>query len=78
MIILLSLDLNIPKVKRLLTRLILEDGEDEVRSDFTFDSYVMGLRLLCILIDERGQAVSRQAKIEVATRSYELLTQNMA
>ena len=28
---------------------------------------------LCILIDERGQAVTREAKMEVATRSYDLL-----
>ncbi|HEY2493582.1 MAG TPA: vitamin B12 dependent-methionine synthase activation domain-containing protein, partial [Paenibacillus sp.] len=50
----------------------LEDGEVKFEKIVPL-IHRYGAAVVCILIDERGQAVTREAKLEVATRSYELL-----
>ncbi|WP_219837523.1 methionine synthase [Paenibacillus sp. R14(2021)] len=69
----IELGLKYSQGKAIINSINLEDGESK------FDKILplihrYGAAVVCILIDERGQAVSREAKMEVATRSYELLT----
>ncbi|WNR42274.1 methionine synthase [Paenibacillus roseipurpureus] len=69
----IELGLKYSQGKAIINSINLEDGETKFAGILPL-IHRYGASVVCILIDERGQAVSRQAKIEVATRSYELLT----
>ncbi|NOU65073.1 methionine synthase [Paenibacillus sp. LMG 31461] len=69
----IELGLKYSQGKAIINSINLEDGESKFEGILPL-IHRYGASVVCILIDERGQAVSRQAKIEVATRSYELLT----
>src|SRR5690606_20255675 len=58
--------------KAILNSINLEDGESKFEKVVPL-IHKYGAAVVCILIDERGQAVSREAKLEVATRAYDLL-----
>lgn len=70
----IELGLKYSQGKAIINSINLEDGETKFEGILPL-IHRYGASVVCILIDERGQAVSREAKIEVATRSYELLTQ---
>ncbi|NEW06469.1 methionine synthase [Paenibacillus sp. SYP-B3998] len=70
----IELGLKYSQGKAIINSINLEDGETKFEGILPL-IHRYGAAVVCILIDERGQAVSREAKIEVATRSYELLTQ---
>ncbi|MGO4277056.1 dihydropteroate synthase, partial [Paenibacillus sp. TAF58] len=70
----IELGLKYSQGKAIINSINLEDGETKFEGILPLIKRY-GAAVVCILIDERGQAVSREAKIEVATRSYELLTQ---
>ncbi|MDQ0898570.1 MULTISPECIES: methionine synthase [unclassified Paenibacillus] len=70
----IELGLRYSQGKAIINSINLEDGETKFEGILPLIKRY-GAAVVCILIDERGQAVSREAKIEVATRSYELLTQ---
>ncbi|MEW9698837.1 methionine synthase [Paenibacillus sp. SI8] len=70
----IELGLKYSQGKAIINSINLEDGETKFAGILPL-IHRYGAAVVCILIDERGQAVSREAKIEVATRSYELLTQ---
>lgn len=69
----IELGLKYSQGKAIINSINLEDGEVKFAGILPL-IHRYGAAVVCILIDERGQAVSREAKIEVATRSYELLT----
>lgn len=69
----IDLGLKYSQGKAIVNSINLEDGESKFQSVVPL-LHKYGAAVVCILIDERGQAVSREAKMEVATRSYELLT----
>ncbi|MBB3110360.1 5-methyltetrahydrofolate--homocysteine methyltransferase [Paenibacillus phyllosphaerae] len=69
----IELGLKYSQGKALINSINLEDGESKFEKIVPL-IHRYGAAVVCILIDERGQAVSREAKMEVATRSYELLT----
>lgn len=68
----IELGLKYSQGKAIINSINLEDGESKFEKIVPL-IHRYGAAVVCILIDERGQAVSREAKIEVATRSYELL-----
>ncbi|BFT71620.1 methionine synthase [Paenibacillus sp. P36] len=70
----IELGLKYSQGKAIINSINLEDGESKFAGILPL-IHRYGAAVVCILIDERGQAVSREAKIEVATRSYELLTE---
>lgn len=68
----IELGLKYSQGKAIINSINLEDGE------IKFEKIVplihrYGAAVVMILIDERGQAVSREAKLEVADRAYDLL-----
>lgn len=69
----IELGLKYSQGKAIINSINLEDGETKFQSIVPL-IHKYGAAVVCILIDERGQAVSREAKVEVATRAYELLT----
>lgn len=69
----IELGLKYSQGKAIINSINLEDGESKFEKIVPL-IHQYGAAVVCILIDERGQAVSREAKMEVATRSYELLT----
>jgi 5-methyltetrahydrofolate--homocysteine methyltransferase len=69
----IELGLKYSQGKAIVNSINLEDGESKFEAIVPL-LHKYGAAVVCILIDERGQAVSREAKMEVATRSYELLT----
>ncbi|MFC5467628.1 methionine synthase [Cohnella suwonensis] len=69
----IELGLKYSQGKAIINSINLEDGESKFEQILPL-IHQYGAAVVCILIDERGQAVSREAKMEVATRSYELLT----
>ncbi|MCD1257443.1 methionine synthase [Paenibacillus athensensis] len=69
----IELGLKYSQGKAIINSINLEDGESKFQSILPL-IHRYGAAVVCILIDERGQAVSREAKMEVATRAYELLT----
>ncbi|MBX5481436.1 MAG: methionine synthase [Myxococcaceae bacterium] len=60
--------------KAIINSVNLEDGEERFRKVVPL-AKKFGAALVVGCIDERGMAVTRQRKLEVATRSFELLTQ---
>ncbi|MFC5700031.1 methionine synthase [Cohnella faecalis] len=68
----IELGLKYSQGKAIINSINLEDGESKFEQILPL-IHRYGAAVVCILIDERGQAVSREAKMEVATRSYELL-----
>lgn len=69
----IELGLKYSQGKAIINSINLEDGETKFENIVPL-IHRYGAAVVCILIDERGQAVSREAKMEVATRAYELLT----
>ncbi|MCU6798060.1 methionine synthase [Paenibacillus sp. WQ 127069] len=69
----IELGLKYSQGKAIINSINLEDGESKFEAILPL-IHRYGAAVVMILIDERGQAVSRQAKMEVAERSYELLT----
>ncbi|WP_442950956.1 methionine synthase [Paenibacillus sp. GSMTC-2017] len=68
----IELGLKYSQGKAIINSINLEDGESKFEQIIPL-IHRYGAAVVMILIDERGQAVSRQAKIEVAERSYNLL-----
>ncbi|MCZ8521490.1 MULTISPECIES: methionine synthase [Paenibacillus] len=69
----IELGLKYSQGKAIVNSINLEDGESKFEAIVPL-LHKYGAAVVMILIDERGQAVSRQAKMEVADRAYELLT----
>ncbi len=69
----IELGLKYSQGKAIINSINLEDGESKFKSIVPL-IHKYGAAVVMILIDERGQAVSRQAKMEVADRAYDLLT----
>ncbi|WP_442604050.1 methionine synthase [Paenibacillus sp. KN14-4R] len=69
----IELGLKYSQGKSIVNSINLEDGEEKFKNVVPL-LHKYGAAVVCILIDERGQAVSREAKMEVATRAYDLLT----
>ncbi len=70
----IELGLKYSQGKAIINSINLEDGESKFEQILPL-IHRYGAAVVMILIDERGQAVTRQAKMEVAERSYNLLTQ---
>jgi 5-methyltetrahydrofolate--homocysteine methyltransferase len=68
----IELGLKYSQGKAIINSINLEDGETKFESILPL-IHRYGAAVVVILIDERGQAVSREAKMEVAKRSYDLL-----
>ncbi|MUT67326.1 methionine synthase [Paenibacillus sp. NEAU-GSW1] len=68
----IELGLKYSQGKAIINSINLEDGESKFEKILPL-IHQYGAAVVMILIDERGQAVSRQAKMEVAERSYDLL-----
>jgi 5-methyltetrahydrofolate--homocysteine methyltransferase len=68
----IELGLKYSQGKAIINSINLEDGEIKFEKILPL-IHQYGAAVVCILIDERGQAVTREAKLEVASRSYELL-----
>ncbi|QYR23809.1 methionine synthase [Paenibacillus sp. sptzw28] len=68
----IELGLKYSQGKAIINSINLEDGESKFEKILPL-IHRYGAAVVCILIDERGQAVSREAKMEVAARSYDLL-----
>ncbi|MBW7459458.1 dihydropteroate synthase, partial [Paenibacillus sepulcri] len=68
----IELGLKYSQGKAIINSINLEDGETKFEKILPL-IHRYGASVVCILIDERGQAVSREAKMEVAARSYDLL-----
>ncbi|MHA0855286.1 methionine synthase [Paenibacillus sp. CMAA1364] len=68
----IELGLQYSQGKAIINSINLEDGESKFEKIVPL-IHQYGAAVVCILIDETGQAVTREAKLEVATRSYELL-----
>ncbi|NOU91333.1 methionine synthase [Paenibacillus sp. LMG 31460] len=69
----IELGLKYSQGKAIINSINLEDSEAKFAAIVPL-IHKYGAAVVMILIDERGQAVSRQAKIEVAERAYDLLT----
>ncbi|WP_141501325.1 methionine synthase [Paenibacillus luteus] len=70
----IELGLKYSQGKAIINSINLEDGESKFEQILPL-IHRYGAAVVMILIDERGQAVTRHAKMEVAERSYNLLTQ---
>lgn len=70
----IELGLKYSQGKAIINSINLEDGESKFEKIVPL-IHRYGAAVVMILIDERGQAVSREAKLEVAERSYMLLTE---
>lgn len=70
----IELGLKYSQGKAIINSINLEDGESKFEQILPL-IHRYGAAVVMILIDERGQAVTRQAKMEVAERSYNLLTE---
>ncbi|MHA7963340.1 methionine synthase [Paenibacillus sp. CAU 1782] len=70
----IELGLKYSQGKAIINSINLEDGESKFEQIVPL-IHRYGAAVVMILIDERGQAVSREAKLEVAERSYKLLTE---
>ncbi len=68
----IELGLKYSQGKAIINSINLEDGESKFEAILPL-IHRYGAAVVAILIDERGQAVSREAKLEVAKRSYDLL-----
>ncbi|PZE21831.1 methionine synthase [Paenibacillus xerothermodurans] len=68
----IELGLKYSQGKAIINSINLEDGETKFEKIVPL-IHKYGAAVVMILIDERGQAVSRQAKMEVADRAYDLL-----
>ncbi len=68
----IELGLKYSQGKAIINSINLEDGESKFEKIVPL-IHRYGAAVVMILIDERGQAVSREAKMEVADRSYDLL-----
>ncbi|MFD0587045.1 methionine synthase [Paenibacillus sp. GCM10027627] len=68
----IELGLKYSQGKAIINSINLEDGESKFEQIVPL-IHRYGAAVVMILIDERGQAVSREAKLEVAERSYNLL-----
>ncbi|MFS0722337.1 methionine synthase [Paenibacillus sp. 1P07SE] len=68
----IELGLKYSQGKAIINSINLEDGESKFEAILPL-IHKYGAAVVCILIDERGQAVSREAKMEVAERAYNLL-----
>jgi 5-methyltetrahydrofolate--homocysteine methyltransferase len=68
----IELGLKYSQGKAIINSINLEDGESKFESIVPL-IHRYGASVVVILIDERGQAVTREAKLEVAKRSYDLL-----
>jgi 5-methyltetrahydrofolate--homocysteine methyltransferase len=68
----IELGLKYSQGKAIINSINLEDGESKFEKIVPL-IHRYGAAVVMILIDERGQAVSRQAKMEVADRAYDLL-----
>ncbi|MBD2869822.1 methionine synthase [Paenibacillus sp. IB182493] len=68
----IELGLKYSQGKAIINSINLEDGETKFEKIIPL-IHRYGAAVVMILIDERGQAVSREAKMEVAERSYNLL-----
>lgn len=68
----IELALKYSQGKAIINSINLEDGETKFQQIVPL-IHRYGAAVVCILIDERGQAVSREAKMEVASRAYDLL-----
>ncbi|KRE48956.1 methionine synthase [Paenibacillus sp. Soil724D2] len=69
----IELGLKYSQGKAIINSINLEDSEAKFAAIVPL-IHKYGAAVVMILIDERGQAISRQAKIEVAERAYDLLT----
>jgi len=69
----IELGLKYSQGKAIVNSINLEDGETKFEGIVPL-LHRYGAAVVMILIDERGQAVSRLAKMEVADRAYDLLT----
>ncbi|MDQ0890901.1 5-methyltetrahydrofolate--homocysteine methyltransferase [Paenibacillus sp. V4I9] len=69
----IELGLKYSQGKAIINSINLEDSEAKFAAIVPL-IHKYGAAVVMILIDERGQAVSRQAKIEVTERAYNLLT----
>ncbi|MEF3310982.1 methionine synthase [Paenibacillus sp. GYB004] len=69
----IELGLKYSQGKAIINSINLEDGESKFQSIVPL-IHKYGAAVVMILIDERGQAVTRQAKLEVADRAFDLLT----
>jgi len=70
----IELGLKYSQGKAIINSINLEDGESKFEKILPL-IHRYGAAVVMILIDERGQAVTRETKMEVAERSYNLLTQ---
>ncbi|WP_168122664.1 methionine synthase [Paenibacillus sp. HB172176] len=70
----IELGLKYSQGKAIINSINLEDGESKFEQIVPL-IHRYGAAVVMILIDERGQAVSREAKVEVADRSYKLLVE---
>ncbi|WP_420818515.1 methionine synthase [Paenibacillus paeoniae] len=70
----IELGLKYSQGKAIINSINLEDGESKFEQIVPL-IHRYGAAVVMILIDERGQAVSREAKLEVADRSYKLLVE---
>jgi 5-methyltetrahydrofolate--homocysteine methyltransferase len=68
----IELGLQYSQGKAIINSINLEDGEAKFEAIVPL-IHRYGAAVVCILIDETGQAVTREAKLEVASRSYDLL-----
>ena len=68
----IELGLKYSQGKAIINSINLEDGESKFEQIVPL-IHRYGAAVVMILIDERGQAVTREAKLEVAERSYDLL-----
>lgn len=68
----IELGLKYSQGKAIINSINLEDGESKFEKIVPL-IHRYGAAVVMILIDERGQAVSRQAKMEVADRAFDLL-----
>ncbi len=68
----IELGLKYSQGKAIINSINLEDGESKLQAICPL-IHKYGAAVVAILIDERGQAVSREAKLEVATRMHDLL-----
>src|SRR5690606_5330915 len=68
----IELGLKYSQGKAIINSINLEDGEAKFEKIVPL-IHRYGAAVVMILIDERGQAVSREAKLEVAERAYHLL-----
>ncbi|MDQ0873183.1 5-methyltetrahydrofolate--homocysteine methyltransferase [Paenibacillus sp. V4I3] len=69
----IEIGLKYSQGKAIINSINLEDSEAKFAAIVPL-IHKYGAAVVMILIDERGQAVSRQAKIEVTERAYNLLT----